>query len=64
MLTKAAAAFPTVTSVRVKDALEAINDVVGKLIGIRGAALIWAASSCWPARWRPGTAPASTTPWS
>ncbi len=33
--------FPTVTSVRVKDALEAVNDVVGKLaLAIRGASAV------------------------
>ena len=34
-------AFPTVTSVRVKDALDAVNDVVGQLaMAIRGASAI------------------------
>jgi len=38
VLRDAAKRFPSVTSVRVKDALEAVNDVVGKLVlAIRGA---------------------------
>ncbi|MFE1597967.1 ABC transporter permease [Methylobacterium sp. ID0610] len=38
ILRRAALAFPSVTSVRVKDALEAVNDLVGKLVfAIRGA---------------------------
>jgi putative ABC transport system permease protein len=41
VLTKVAAAFPTVTTVRVKDALAAVNDLVGNLInGIRGASTL------------------------
>lgn len=41
VLTKVAAAFPTVTTVRVKDALAAVNDLVGNLInGIRGASIL------------------------
>ncbi|ACL56768.1 ABC transporter permease [Methylobacterium nodulans] len=38
ILRQAALSFPSVTSVRVKDALEAVNDIVGKLVfAIRGA---------------------------
>ncbi|WP_407522248.1 ABC transporter permease [Methylobacterium oryzisoli] len=38
ILREAARAFPSVTSVRVKDALDAVNDIVGKLVfAIRGA---------------------------
>jgi putative ABC transport system permease protein len=38
--------FPSVTAVRVKDALEAVNDVVGKLaLAIRGASLLAIAAS-------------------
>jgi putative ABC transport system permease protein len=41
ILRSAAQAYPTVTSVRVKDALEAVNDVVGQLVmAIRGASSI------------------------
>jgi putative ABC transport system permease protein len=41
ILSKAAREFPSVTSVRVKDALEAVNDVVGKLaLAIRGASAV------------------------
>ena len=41
MLTRVAADFPTVTTVRVKDALAAVNDLVGNLIaGIRGASTV------------------------
>lgn len=39
-------AFPAITAVRVKDALEAVNDVVGKLaLAIRGASLLAIAAS-------------------
>ncbi|KAA5601176.1 ABC transporter permease [Blastochloris sulfoviridis] len=41
VLTRVAAEFPTVTTVRVKDALAAVNDLVGNLIaGIRGASTV------------------------
>jgi putative ABC transport system permease protein len=41
LLRDVAAAFPSVTSVRVRDALEAVNDVVGQLAtAIRGASAI------------------------
>lgn len=41
ILTDAAREFPSVTSVRVKDALETVNDVVGKLaLAIRGASSV------------------------
>ncbi|UMY17924.1 FtsX-like permease family protein [Methylobacterium organophilum] len=41
VLRDAARQFPSVTSVRVKDALEAVNDVVGKLVlGIRAASAV------------------------
>ncbi|HEX2135508.1 MAG TPA: FtsX-like permease family protein [Microvirga sp.] len=41
ILREAARAYPAVTSVRVKDALEAVNDVVGQLVtAIRGASSI------------------------
>jgi putative ABC transport system permease protein len=41
LLAKVATRFPGVTSVRVKDALEAIDELVGKLIAaIRGASLV------------------------
>jgi putative ABC transport system permease protein len=41
LLKEAAKAFPTVTTVRVKDALDAINGLVAQLaLGIRGAASI------------------------
>jgi putative ABC transport system permease protein len=41
MLTAVADAFPAITAVRVKDAIEAFGDLVGKLVlGIRGASLI------------------------
>ena len=41
VMTKIAAAFPTVTTVRVKDALSAVSDFVGNLIaGIRGASAV------------------------
>ena len=41
ILRDVAKTFPSVTSVRVKDALEAVNDVVGKLVlAIRGASSI------------------------
>ena len=41
LLAKVAARFPGITSVRVKDALEAIDELVGKLIAaIRGASLV------------------------
>ena len=40
-MTKVAATFPTVTTVRVKDALSAVSDFVGNLIaGIRGASAV------------------------
>jgi putative ABC transport system permease protein len=46
LLREAAKAFPAVTSVRVKDALEAVNDVVGQLVtAIRGASSIALVSS-------------------
>jgi putative ABC transport system permease protein len=41
MLRAVADAFPAITAVRVKDAIEAFGDLVGKLVlGIRGASLI------------------------
>ena len=41
LLKEVATAFPTVTSVRVKDALDALNDIVGQLaLAIRGAASV------------------------
>ncbi len=46
ILRDTARAFPAVTSVRVKDALEAVNDVVSQLVlAIRGASTIALASS-------------------
>jgi putative ABC transport system permease protein len=46
LLRDAARAYPSVTSVRVKDALEAVNDVVSQLVlAIRGASGIALASS-------------------
>lgn len=39
LLRKVSASFPTITSIRVKDALKAVNDIVGQLAtGIRAAA--------------------------
>ena len=58
--------FPTVTAVRVKDALERIDALVGKLaLAIRGASAIAliAASPGARRRARGRPAPASTTPW-
>jgi putative ABC transport system permease protein len=41
MLRAVADAFPAITAVRVKDAIEAFGDLVGKLVmGIRGASMI------------------------
>jgi putative ABC transport system permease protein len=46
LLRETAKVFPAVTSVRVKDALEAVNDVVGQLVtAIRGASSIALVSS-------------------
>ena len=46
ILRDVARGFPSVTSVRVKDALEAVNDVVGKLVtAIRGASAVAIAAS-------------------
>ncbi|WP_132249680.1 ABC transporter permease [Methylobacterium segetis] len=46
ILRDVARAYPSVTSVRVKDALEAVNDLVGKLVlAIRGASGIAVAAS-------------------
>ena len=62
----AAQQFPNVTSVRVKDALDAVNDVVGKLaIAIQGASAISVLASVLvlAGALAAGTAHASTTPW-
>jgi putative ABC transport system permease protein len=46
ILREAAKAFPAITSVRVKDALEAVNDIVSQLVtAIRGASSIALAAS-------------------
>ena len=59
--------FPAVTSVRVKDALDAVNDVVVAARAWRFAApariALVAAFWCSPARWPRAIGRGSTTPW-
>ncbi len=58
--------FPSVTSVRVKDALDAVGDLVGRLVlAIRGASgvAILASLLVLGAPWRRSTGRGSTMPW-
>jgi putative ABC transport system permease protein len=65
MLSAVAAAFPTVTAVRVRDVLAAVDELLGKLIvGVRAASASPSspACSCWLAPWPPASADASMMP--